>query len=58
MAAPYKRIVIMHLTVIFGGWLVMALHSALPALVLLILLKAGTDLRAHRREHPLPAPVR
>jgi hypothetical protein len=51
MGAPYHRIVIMHLTIIFGGWLVMLFKSAAPALVLLVALKTAVDLRAHRREH-------
>jgi hypothetical protein len=44
----------MHLTVIFGGWLVMLLKSALPALVLLVVLKTAADLRAHLKEHAGP----
>jgi hypothetical protein len=51
MAEPYKRIIVMHLTIIFGGWLIMLLRSPLPALILLIALKTAVDLRAHRREH-------
>jgi len=51
MTAPYKRIVIMHLTIIFGGALVLALDTPAPALALLVLIKTAVDLRAHRREH-------
>ncbi len=51
MAAPYKRIVVMHLTIIFGGWLAMLLKTPAPALALLIVLKIAADLRAHTREH-------
>jgi len=51
MAAPYKRIIVMHLTIIFGGWLAMLLKTPAPALALLILLKIAADLRAHTREH-------
>jgi hypothetical protein len=51
MAEPYKRIIVMHLTIIFGGWLILLLRSPLPALVLLIALKTAADLRAHHREH-------
>ena len=53
MGDPYKRIVIMHLTIIFGGFLVMVFDSGLPALLLLILLKLGADLRAHIAEHTI-----
>lgn len=56
MAAPYKRIIVMHLTVIFGGWIVLALGTPAPALALLVVLKLIVDTRAHRREHrALPA---
>ena len=51
MTAPYKRIVLLHVTLIVGGWLIMALGTPLPALVFLVVLKTVTDLRAHRREH-------
>ena len=51
MGQPYKRIIIMHVTIIFGGFLAMMLESALPALLLLIILKVAADLRGHLREH-------
>lgn len=49
-AAPYNRVVMMQLTVIFGGWVAMLLHDARPALALLVALKIATDLYAHHRE--------
>lgn len=55
MAAPYSRVVLMQLTVIFGAWMALALHNPTPALVLLVVLKIGADLYAHRRERHLPA---
>ena len=51
MQEPYKRIIIMHLTIIFRGFLVMALETPLPALVLLIVMKMLADLKAHLKEH-------
>jgi hypothetical protein len=42
--------VVMHLTVIFGGFLVLLIDRQLPALVLLVLLKVGADLHGHVRE--------
>lgn len=51
MGQPYKRIIIMHVTIIFGGWAIMLLHTPVAALVLLVVLKTAFDLRAHRREH-------
>ena len=51
MTSPYRRIIVMHLTIIFGGFAAMLLHTALPALLLLIALKLGADIHAHLREH-------
>ena len=51
MTAPYNRIVVMHLTLIFGGWIVLLLGMPTGALVILLLLKTAVDLRAHRKEH-------
>jgi hypothetical protein len=50
MLTPYRRIVVMHLTVIFGGWLVMLLETPMPALIMLVLLKTAADFRAHASE--------
>ncbi len=50
MTAPYRRVILMQFTLIFGGWAVMLLKNPLPALVLLIVLKVAADLRAHRGE--------
>jgi hypothetical protein len=51
MTAPYYRIIVMHLTLIFGGWIVLLIGTPTGALVLLLLLKTAADLHAHRREH-------
>jgi hypothetical protein len=50
MMRPYARVMVLHFTILAGGFLVMALHSALPALVVLIALKTGIDLAAHTAE--------
>ncbi|MBI2354180.1 MAG: hypothetical protein HYV06_03970 [Deltaproteobacteria bacterium] len=50
MNEPYKRVLILHITIVFGGWIVMLLKSPLPALCLLLLLKTYIDLWAHRKE--------
>ncbi len=60
MTGPYARVIALHLTVLFGGFLVMALGSPVWALVLLVGLKLGMDARAHLKEHhglaaPTPA---
>lgn len=51
MSEPYKRIIVMHLTILFGGFLVMVLSNTLAPLLLLIGLKLFVDLYAHHREH-------
>jgi len=43
--------ILMHVTIIFGGWLILLLRSPVPALIRLIALKTAVDLRAHRKEH-------
>lgn len=51
MVGPYKRVVVLHVTIIFGGFLVMATGEAAVALALLVLLKTGIDLASHLNEH-------
>lgn len=51
MKEPYKRIAVMHISIIFGGWFILALGTPAWALVLLVVLKTGVDLAAHRKEH-------
>ncbi|HEU4602942.1 MAG TPA: DUF6498-containing protein [Steroidobacteraceae bacterium] len=51
MAAPYSRILVLHLAVLFGGWGVMALNSPMPLLIVLIVGKIVLDLSAHIKEH-------
>ncbi|MFN6956210.1 MAG: DUF6498-containing protein [Acetobacteraceae bacterium] len=51
MMQPYGRVVVLHLAIIFGGSLTMALNEPTIGLVVLVLLKIGLDLRAHLAEH-------
>src|SRR5439155_1546388 len=51
MTAPYNRIMVMQLAIIFGGWIIMLLNAPSGAVVLLVVLKTALDLRAHRKEH-------
>ena len=51
MTAPYSRVVVLHVTVLVGGFLADSLGAPLGALILLIVLKTVIDLLAHLREH-------
>jgi hypothetical protein len=65
--SPYRRIIPMHLTIIFGSIVVIALQvfgiqSTMPVLVLFLVLKTHSDISAHlikhaQEEHP-DEPVR
>lgn len=50
MGVPYRRLAVLHVTLIAAGFFVAFVGSSLPALALLVLLKTGADLRAHLRE--------
>jgi hypothetical protein len=51
MFAPYKRVMIMHVTIIFGALFIQYLGAPVLALVVLILFKIAIDAEAHQREH-------
>jgi hypothetical protein len=51
MVAPYNRIVVMQLALIFGGWIILLLKAPVGALALLVLFKTALDFMAHRKEH-------
>lgn len=51
MKQPYPRIIVLHLVIIIGGAVTMAMGEPAFALGLLVLLKLVLDLRAHRAEH-------
>jgi hypothetical protein len=51
MARPYGRVVVLHVTLVVGAFLIMALGEPVAALVLFVLLKTGVDLGAHLRAH-------
>lgn len=56
MMRPYPRIVVMQLTILFGAFLAFALGSPVFALVLLLALKTGVDVKAHLAERDPAAP--
>ncbi|MGD8991017.1 MAG: DUF6498-containing protein, partial [Desulfobacterales bacterium] len=51
MVRPYKRILLMHVAVIFGGVLIMKLGSPVALLCVLIFLKIGLDMRLHLQSY-------
>ncbi len=51
MLAPYKRVIILHVTILGGGLLVSALGQPVIALALLVVLKIVIDVIGHVREH-------
>jgi len=44
MSAPYGRIVVLHITLIAGGFLIMSLHAPVLGVLLLLGLKLAYDL--------------
>jgi hypothetical protein len=48
---PYNRVIIMHLAIIGGGFLIQALGTPVLALLVMMMLKTAIDLYSHRREH-------
>lgn len=57
MQQPYSRVVVLHLTILLGGFLVMALKLPMVGALLLVVLKIAVDLRAHLQEHARLEPV-
>lgn len=55
MTTPYNRVIVMHLTLILGGWIILLIGMPAGALVVLVVLKTAVDLQAHRREHTVAA---
>jgi hypothetical protein len=51
MGSPYGRIVVMHIAILAGGFLTMAVGSPAPLLVVLVVLKTVLDVGLHNREH-------
>jgi hypothetical protein len=48
---PYRRVIIMHLTIIFGAWVATAFRLPSLVLVVLIFLKITVDIVFHKKEH-------
>ena len=50
MSQPYGRIMVLHLAILGGGFLMMVLRSPTAGLLLLVALKIAVDLRGHLTE--------
>ena len=51
MGSPYGRVVVMHLAVLFGAFLTMALGSPVGILIILVGIKTYLDVVFHLRQH-------
>jgi hypothetical protein len=51
MNAPYKRVAVLHIAVIAGGFLVQTAGSPLGLLLALVALKTFMDIMLHNRSH-------
>ncbi|MDJ0975249.1 MAG: DUF6498-containing protein [Planctomycetota bacterium] len=51
MQAPYARVIVLHVTILFGGFVTMAMGSPKPVILLLVLAKTLGDTHFHLREH-------
>ena len=51
MALPYRRMMITHVALIFGGFFLIETGQPLAGLILLIMMKIALDVIFHRREH-------
>jgi len=57
MFRPYGRVMVLHIVILGGGFLVTLLGSPLIPLALLVVLKTGLDLFGHLREHAAMGPT-
>lgn len=55
--APYGRVMVMHLTIIFGAFVVARIDAPVGVLVIMIGLKIALDIRGHLREHTHDSPT-
>ena len=51
MFLPYRRIFILHFTIIFGGMVALALGNSASLVAVLVVAKTIGDLILHLREH-------
>lgn len=51
MVEPYRRVFVLHATIVVGAFAVAAIGAPVGALVVMVLVKTVLDLRAHWKEH-------
>lgn len=51
MGSPYGRVIVMHITILAGGFLTMAIGSPAPLLAVLVVIKTVLDVNLHNRAH-------
>lgn len=51
MLEPYRRVLVLHLTIVVGAFAIAAIGAPVGALVVMVLVKTALDLRGHWREH-------
>ena len=56
MMSAYGRVIVLHLTILFGGFVIAFLGAPIGALLILVGLKTAFDLGLHRREHRATGP--
>ncbi len=57
MFQPYGRVGVLHITIIFGGFILLALGSPTGGLIILIVLKLAIDVLAHLTLHAAKRPT-
>jgi hypothetical protein len=50
MSQPYSRVIVLHFTILLGGFAMLAAGSPVYGLLILVAVKTGVDVAAHRRE--------
>lgn len=51
MIEPYRRVLVLHVTILLGAFAIAAMGTPVGALVVMVLAKTVLDLRGHWREH-------
>ena len=51
MFSPYKRVVVLHVFIIFGGMVLQSIGVTQLGLIVLAIIKILADLMAHKMEH-------